>query len=321
MRAGMDVSRTAQKRYRMMKRRNNFTLRIFLLFLLFFPPAWTGAFEVAVVKSAGIAPYVEAMEGFRSACQCTLVEINSPGKGPDSFREAVRRSSAKAVLAIGTEAFRQARSVGDIPVIHLMVQPSELSVAAGRNISGVGMLIPPGRYLDTIARLLPAARRIGVIYDPGNTGQYVNEILAAARQREFEVLTRKVSKPAEVASAVKGLQGRIDLLWLLPDATAASPAAMEHILFFSFQDRVPVVAFARKYVEQGAFAALSVDPFDMGAQAGEISRLIAQNKKTNLPASFPPRTWKVLVNRRIAEKMGISMGKDLPREWEEVSSP
>ena len=56
------------------------------------------------------------------------------------------------------------------------------------------------------------------------------------------------------------MQGKIDILWMLPDATVVTDETVELLLRFSFQHDVPMFSFSKKYVEVGAVASLDVDP-------------------------------------------------------------
>jgi putative ABC transport system substrate-binding protein len=70
---------------------------------------------------------------------------------------------------------------------------------------------------------------------------------------------------------------------------------------------VPVVAFAGKYVDEGALASLDIDGFDMGKQGGEMANRILDGIR---PADIPnteARKAVLKVNRKVAQKLGINL--------------
>ena len=66
------------------------------------------------------------------------------------------------------------RDIKDIPLIYAMAMPSETSPFRQPNISGVSMDLSPAAYLAAMGTLFPG-KRIGILYDPQNTGAYVED--------------------------------------------------------------------------------------------------------------------------------------------------
>ncbi|HSQ78732.1 MAG TPA: ABC transporter substrate binding protein, partial [Nitrospirota bacterium] len=235
--------------------------------LIAFLPIPAHAFNVIVVKSGELKPYQDALRGFRDACNCDAQELKlDEGDGAGT----VLRESPDAVVAIGTTVFKKVRGIEGLPVIYAMVMPSEAALSLRPNISGVSMDISPETYIATMKQLFPAAKKIGLLYDPQHTAAFVAEAAKAAHAAGLELVDKQVRDPREIPGLLDMIRGTIDVLWMVPDATIAAPEAVDYLLYFSFQNSVPIFSFSKKYVERGAVAALDVDPYDMGTQAGEI---------------------------------------------------
>jgi putative ABC transport system substrate-binding protein len=274
--------------------------------LVAFFPLPADAFNVIVVKSAELKPYQEALRGFRDACNCDVQELKlEEGDGG----ETVLRKSPDAVVAIGTTVFKKVRAIEGLPVVYAMVMPSEAALSLRPNISGVSMDISPEAYISTMKELFPQAKKIGLLYDPQHTAAFVGEAAKAARAAGLELVDKQVRDPREIPGLLDRMRGTIDVLWMVPDATVAAAETIDYLLYFSFQNNVPIFSFSKKYVDMGAVAALDVDPYDMGVQAGEIvNRLKAGN-------TGAIRTWArashLTINSKVAAKMGLTIKADI----------
>jgi putative ABC transport system substrate-binding protein len=271
-------------------------------------PASVHACDAVVVKSSVLKPYHDALRGFKEtgACDVREVELND-----DSDLEKIRKMRPDVVLAIGTTAFKKLRMLSDIPVVYVMAVLSEADRALPSNISGVSMEIEPASYFAAMKQVFPAAKRVGLLYDPGNSETFVEEAYQDARAAGLHLSDRKLPDPAGLAASLSTMRDTIDILWILPDPTVATPETIEYLLRFSIQQNIPLFAFSKKYVEMGAIASLDVDPYDMGAQAADIAKGIAGGGKG--PVRVYARKTRLSINGKAANKMGIRIDSETAR--------
>jgi putative ABC transport system substrate-binding protein len=279
-----------------------------LAFLMYPRPASSADCEAAVVMSADLKPYREVLAGLRETMQCTVREVRL--RDGDVI-DRIRRMSPGAVVAIGTDAFRHVRSLRDVPLIHVMVIPAEVERDRAANLSGVSMDIAPATWLATIKRVFPRARRVGVLYDEENTGTFVEEARRAAPEAGLELVAKSVRGPEDVPKELEALRA-VDVLWMLPDETVASPPMAEHLIRYSIAHRIPIMTFSRKYLDMGAVASLDVDPRDMGRQAGELANSILAGAGSG--GSRRARKPLLSINARAADKMGVALDRAAMRE-------
>ncbi|MBI5640969.1 MAG: hypothetical protein HZA17_11135 [Nitrospirae bacterium] len=277
-------------------------IQIIIAVALIFFPSFAGAYDVAVLKSAEIKPYNEALEGFRKACSCNITEFVLHG---DNILKEILDDNPDMVLAIGMDAFNHVKTIKDRPVIYTMVPTHPAS--AVQNVSGVSISLSPDRYLDALLDVFPNARRIGVVFDPNRSEAFVNDAVHACRSRGLEIIAKKAMRPSDVPSLIDGMKDRIDVFWLLPDPMVVSPESLQYILLVSFQHKMPVFTFSKKYVDMGAIAALNIVPYDLGMQAGEIARKLFLDKGTKAQIRAFPRKTALTINSKIARKMGIEI--------------
>jgi putative ABC transport system substrate-binding protein len=265
-------------------------------------PVHAEAFEVLVVKNADLKPYQDVLQGIRDSCDCEVREfkLQEEEKG-----ENVLRKSPDAVVAIGTSAFKKVRELKGVPVIYTMVMPSELAGPLPPTLSGVSMDIDPAAYIASMREVFPRAKRIGIVYDPRYTAAFVGEAAKAAAAAGLELVQKQAHDPRDIPRLLDELRGKIDIFWMLPDPTVITTAMVDYLLQFSFQHTVPIFSFSNRFAELGAVASLVVDPYDMGAQAGEIINSLSTGRAGALRVYA--RTARLTINMKVAAKMGLKI--------------
>lgn len=274
--------------------------------------------EVAVICDQDVAPYRALVEGLRKACPHKVRVITREEAAEPGLEQRLKAAGVGAVVAVGMQSRAAAEGLRELPVLLAMVPRTEPWVAAGPNRFGIEMALSPRQNLETMRRVFPRARRVGLIFDPGQTGGYAREAGVAAAEFGLTLVTREIGRPADLSRRLEELRGQIDVIWLLPDPTVLQGANLDILLLASFESRVPIYAFARKYVELGAVAAAHLDPAAMGAQAAAMLECLA-------PAgSSPAKRWEyargaeLIVNQKVARKMGLELDPDLLESADDV---
>lgn len=282
-------------------------ITISFLLILLIAPCFAGrswAYEAVVLKSADIKPYNDALKGFQSSCGCSVRTLAVDATNGGSVSDEISRLHPDVVVAIGMDALARVSTVTDLPVIYVMV-PGIPFVGQRANVSGVSMYISPSKYLDSMLKLFPRMKRVGLIYEPKSSEAYVKEAMRAAAARGIRLIAKKAGTADAVPSLMDGLKGQIDLFWMLPEAGLLNPATVDSMLLFSFEKKIPIFTFSKKYVDMGAVAALTVDPFGMGAQAGMIAKRLKEGASGQIRVDAD--VSGLVVNRKVMEKLGIGL--------------
>jgi putative tryptophan/tyrosine transport system substrate-binding protein len=277
-------------------------------------PAEAATREVVVVQSSDIRPFRDAIEGFEETCGCVIKDIIT--LSPDSPDVAMQAINLRpdGLLALGQEALARLQSIRSVPVFYTVVSSPPQSLHSANNISGVNMLVSPERQAEAILQILPNARRIGLVYDPAHTGAFVDKLLRGLRAQSVTVIAKKVSSSAEAPRMLEEMKGKVDALLLLPDVTVTTPEMVSLMLLFSFRNSVPVIAFSEKYVRMGALAAITVSPRDLGAQTGELAKAQLNDRSGSGKVVTYARKNIVIINMKIANKMGIKIRDSVLRK-------
>lgn len=273
-------------------------LRPLLFLLLLLAPLPVLAYDVLLLQSMREKGYEEAVAGFKRECRASSRRIVLSDYADLDLVRILREEHPKVIVAVGDRALDLAQRQGDVPVLCMMA----LNVRPRRSVSGIGMLFDPARYLSLFESL--GVERVGVLYDSGRSGAYVKKALSASRGRVRLVL-REVHAQKETPAMLHSLQGKVDALWMIPDATAVSSATTEAYFLFSQSERVPVVSFADVYLTMGAAVALTIDRHDIGRQLGEMaSDLLAGKERED--GLVPPRKVMSRANDGVARQLKLN---------------
>lgn len=224
-----------------------------------------------------------------------------------SLIDAAVDAHAKVIVTLQDATLQAAvQRAKSVPVVfHLLSDP--FAAGAGTsdsnhlpNITGV---YSPGfgdpeqtRRVDLIRRIVPKARRIGVLFDPEEKLSVVfkDRMTKAARQAGLEAVAVPVSNVGEVGDATRTLCGRkVDAIELFGNV---AHAGFPSLIKAAKECSVPVFSPAPFEVLQGAVASLFPDFQEGGVVAG---RMIARVLRGESPAKIPfyrLQTTKLMVN-------------------------
>jgi len=231
------------------------------------------------------------------------------GESPDVI-VAIATPSAQTVAAAAREIPVVFSAVTD-PVAAKLVKSWE---APGANITGVSDMLPIEKHLDMLQRVMPDAKRIGTVYNPGeaNAAALVELLEERLSARGLELVKGAATKTSEVLGAARSLVGKADAIYLTTDNTVISAA--EAVISVSERAKIPVFAADTATVERGAVAALGFNYYNHGRQTGAMVARVLEGAST---ADMPVEIMEELdlyVNPEAGERMGITLSEDLIQE-------
>lgn len=231
------------------------------------------------------------------------------GESPDVI-VAIATPSAQTVAAAAREIPVVFSAVTD-PVAAKLVKSWE---APGANITGVSDMLPIEKHLDMLQRVMPDAKRIGTVYNPGeaNAAALVELLEERLSARGLELVKGAATKTSEVLGAARSLVGKADAIYLTTDNTVISAA--EAVISVGERAKIPVFAADTATVERGAVAALGFNYYNHGRQTGAMVARVLEGAST---ADMPVEIMEELdlyVNPEAGERMGITLSEDLIQE-------
>jgi len=266
--------------------------------------------DVAVLLSKDIEPYHQAFTGFKQSCKnkYTLYNMNGNMEEGQRLTGKIRSFKPKLVLAIGTQAAIVAKqNLKDVPIVFCMVFNPEHYGLSSKNITGVSLNVPVANQLVTLLQFVPKLKRVGVIYNKKKTGNLISEASEMAKRFNIRLVTAKVDSEKDVPKALRKLIGKIDVLWLVNDATVVNNESFRYILLLTLENRVPLMVFFENFVKAGALVGLSPDFCQAGNQAGEMSNRILSGKSPSDCQIEPPIFVRLAVNLKTARNIGLKV--------------
>lgn len=179
------------------------------------------------------------------------------------------------------------------------------------NITGVSDLWPIGSNLDLIRQVLPTAKVLGMVYDPGDPSSSVTLplIKQEAEARSLKLELRPVHSMNEVVQSLASFQGKIDLLFTANDVTVT--AALPALVQFAIQNKIPLFAGDYSSVERGAVCAVGQNYYSVGTEtAALINRVLDGHKISATPVRYT-KGGDLYINAKAAELMGLQIPRDL----------
>ena len=284
--------------------------------------------DVAILQSGEGGFYAEAVQRFHATLEqqgYALQTLTFVLKGDRSDYELPRRileKRPKIILAVGTNAVKAIRAHYEripkheqAPVVFLqvldpvgegLIQSVERS---GTRFAGVALTVRPQRQLSTLLDVAPAAKRVGVIYNPKDSVslRWIEQAREDAARLGVALHEALLEQAAQIGDALKSLEGKVDALWLIPDPVCAAPEPSQRVLEFAERHKLPVLAFAGAFVQRGALVATGVDMAEQGALAAEqVVRILEGEPPESLPLLTPRRTL-TFYNLRTARRLNITI--------------
>lgn len=205
----------------------------------------------------------------------------------------------------------------DIPVIYTAVtDPVEAGLANTDgtpvgNVTGTSDALAIDEQLQMIRRVLPDAKKIGIIY----TTSEANSISSVARYKElagkygFEITDTGVTAMSEVALAAADMVNKVDCITNLTDNTVVS--ALQTVLEEANKVRIPVFGSEVEQVKAGCVAAMGLEYYELGRQTGKMAAKILKGEAMASEMNYEVISEPYLyVNTAAAEKIGLEMPSD-----------
>ncbi|EID4390349.1 ABC transporter substrate-binding protein [Vibrio vulnificus] len=177
----------------------------------------------------------------------------------------------------------------------------------GKNVTGLSDLSPVSQHVDLIKELLPNAKAIGVVYNPGeaNAVTLVELLKKSAAEKGLKVVESTALKSADVQSATQAIAAKSDVIYAPTDNTVAS--AIEGMIVAANQAKKPVFGGATSYVEKGAIAGLGFDYYQVGVQTADYVVAILEGQEPGKLDVKVATGSDLVVNQGTAEKLGITI--------------
>ena len=189
---------------------------------------------------------------------------------------------------------------------------------SGSNVTGVSDKMSMEKQVAFIQRVLPKAKRVGIVYNPGeaNSVVVVKELQRLLPPLGMSLVEAPAPRTVDIPTAASNLVGKVDVIYTSTDNNVVS--AYESLVKVANAVKIPLIASDTDSVKRGALAALGINQYDMGRQAGKIVGRVLKGEKPGTIAAEVSQHYELYLNLSTAEKQGVIFPPALLKEAKEV---
>ena len=186
------------------------------------------------------------------------------------------------------------------------------------NVAGVSDVLALDKQIELIKQVVPGAKRIGMVYNPGeaNSVVVVKELQKLLPGMGLTLVEAAAPRSVDVSSAARSLIGKVDVIYTSTDNNVVS--AYEALVKVGQDAKIPLVASDTDSVKRGAIAALGINYRDLGEQTGRMVVRILKGEKPGEIKSETSSKLELFVNPGAAEKQGVKLSDALIKSAAQV---
>ena len=189
----------------------------------------------------------------------------------------------------------------------------------GTNVTGFYTVPPVGHNFDMFTAIKPDMKRVGTIYNSGESNsEALNKLAKAeAEKRGIKWITAPVTSSAEVKNAAESLVGRVDAIVTLQDNTVASayPAIEKTV----HDAKLAWFSLDVQAVQRGAIAALAQDQYQNGVDwANKVAVPVLLGKDAGSIVPVEATSFEVQINIDAAKAVGLSVPDSIKKQAKKV---
>jgi putative tryptophan/tyrosine transport system substrate-binding protein len=287
--------------------KNNGLILTVLLIIFCNVPFAAAEGKILSIQSIKITPYEEAFNGFQSLCNMPIDRLVISEMKDKNIVKEIRKINPSMILSIGVDALDKIKDINDIPIIYLMVPSPKFVIGKDNNLTGIRMNISQEKQLSIFLKAAPSMKTIGLLYNSEKSNYLAQRVMDACKKAGINLMAKDIKDSRDAPAAIEEMDGRLNGFWMLPDASVFTPETIEYLFLFSMKNKVPILTFSEIYLESGALISIGVDPYDMGAQAGEMALELLYGKSVTAIQPVDARKEVMSINLKVSGKLGVSI--------------
>ncbi|SEP43644.1 ABC transporter substrate-binding protein [Propionispora vibrioides] len=187
----------------------------------------------------------------------------------------------------------------------------------GGKATGVAGMVKAEVKLDFIKRLLPQAKKLGVLYHSADSNALLEvKNITDANQGTFELVLLPVDRPEDLSTLPDLLPADLDALFLPIGRIIEENFAS--IVYYTDSLNLPVIASHPPNVSAGALGALVANHYQLGrACAAKASEILSGKPVGTIPVGIADQP-EVLLNAFTAQNLSIDLPASLLKEAVEI---
>lgn len=233
------------------------------------------------------------------------------GATPAEVADELRKRDIKVLIGLGRGGMRIAAALaGDLSVLVgcvVSVQESE-----SRAFPVYTLAPDPALLLSRLRRLMPAARRVHLVFDPRTNGWLARLAREAARAEGLELMAQEATDQAGALRLYSQLLASADptrdALWLPQDPTTVDDnAVLPLVLRDGWNRAIAVFSSHVAHVKRGALFSLYPDNVELGRSLAASAQRLLGNPRAVQAGVLPLRETRAAINVRTAAHLGLDV--------------
>lgn len=264
-----------------------------------------------------------AKEGFKDGENATITFLN--GQGDQSKLQMMSQQligeKPDVLIPIATPAAKaMANETKTIPIVAGAISDpvgsglvTSLTHPSG-NITGVKNEAPIADQITLLKKLLPNAKKIGVIYSANeeNSKSYVKAITEKGTKAGYDIKSYAIQSSNDLAQTVQVMNPEVDVIYVPQDNGIAS--AFQTLMNEANKAKKPVFVSVDNMVKEGGLATVGQDQYQLGIRTAKLAaKVLKEKNQTALPFDVVS-TGNVIVNEEKAKELGITIPEAIKKE-------
>jgi putative ABC transport system substrate-binding protein len=295
---------------RQILRRYGFPLLTLLGLGMFYTPVFGSDDGVVAVLSSHSGPYQQAFEGFQQAFGHSIPSF--------ALSDGTPRipSGTRVILAIGGKAALYSYPSG--PLLVYCLAPGTKVKAEGHSGGLLKIHTNPSVFLTVskFKELQPSLTRLAVVWAGDSIQDYIDQTKDIAERLGVDMVSDRVLNPNDLPDHLRALKGKVNAIWLPPDAAMVTPKNFATIKEFSLANSIPFYVPSDGLVDQGATASVYCSFGEIGALAAQMVHQ-ALNGALNTDRAFPEKTH-LAVNLTAAKVCNLKISSEVLKQADKV---
>lgn len=212
------------------------------------------------------------------------------------------------ICAISTPSAQASlNATKEIPILFTAITDPVGAGLVGKNITGTTNYLPMKGQLDTITKVFPNAKKIGVLYNTSEQNSVVQMERAKKESKNYnlEIIEKAVTNINDIGTALDSMLPKVDLIYTITDSMVVSATPL--VVDKATKQGKPVVACIESQITQGATLTTTLDYEKLGYQTGMMAVDILNGKDISKIKVEGIKETTIVVNRKMAKKYGIDI--------------